>query len=514
MFSGHNELTQSGAVVYKFGVLALCTGLLTALATVGPADARGNVKHGKALAPVAKATAKSKAPASEAFRFLPPQEPFPESTVAKTDLAVGDLHATVTASDAGGVLPVGSSASVTITIKAAGGNRTAAVLVEAEGGEVLALSGGGAKASAVRAGLVADVALPASGSMTLNAEMGLKSGAKGADGKPRNRLRVTVLPQLGGRDETVFSWGLADCAGDYYAELQKILRSRREHMVPMLEAAFATDPELPGKWMFPTQITSPLRICKGAKGKKLATCTGATSAKSADKQAGKPEMDEPRVLQLANQILAMKGALPGFQKRAQPLRQVSNTLLNGLRVYMEQDAHPALCSGVDSMVGYYNDHTPLLRNTIAEGRNALPAAQKLAIAKVADLAKTPAASNSSSGSGVISAAVASEPAQAGYVATDLVDRIGKAILSAPDASETVSIQALPAKLEHMRALLDGAATVDLAPDKRTAALSALRLIEANLYLATAAKKYAGLDDAIYGTMSAITDAHKAKCVCQ
>ena len=498
--------------LHRLGVLALSVAVLASIVALSPADARGRSKRGAVPAVAAKSAAKTVAPAAEALQNLPPKDPFPEAAIAKTELSIGDLRATVSAGNAGGLLPVGGIAAATITITAAGGNRTAGVLVEAEGGEILALSGAGAKPSQVRAGLAADVLLSPTGSTVLNVEMGLKGGLRGADGKARNRLRVTMLPQKGGKDESILSWGLADCAGDYYAELQNIIETRRARMTPTLEAMFASSPDLPAKWMFTAQSTSPLLICKGGKGKKSAACTGLAAAKATNKQAQPAAWDEPRVLQLASDILASKGALPGFQKRAQPLRQVSNTLLTGLRVYMEQDAHPALCTGVDAMVSYYRDNTPFLRTALASGREALPAAQQLAMAKVAGLVGTPAAANG--GSGVISTAQAAEPVVSGYVATDLVDRIAKAILNATDASETAGIKELPAKLEHMRALLDGATTADLAADKRSSAVGALRLIEASLYIATAAKKYADLDDAIYGTMSAIADAHKAKCVCQ
>ena len=494
--------------LFRFSVVALTVALLAPMAMPAPADARGRSKRSAVPANAAK----SVAPAADAIQNLPPKDPFPETAIAKTELSVGDLRATVTASNAGGVLPVGGVAAAIITITAAGGNRSAAVLVESEGGEILALSGAGAKASPVRAGLAADVQLSPTGTTVLNVEMGLKGGPRGADGKARNRIRVTLLPQKGGKDDSILSWGLADCAGDYHAELQKIIGTRSEHMTPTLEAMFASSPDLPARWMFTAQSASPLLICKGAKGKKSAACTGLAAAKATNKQAQPATWDEPHVLQLASDILASRGALPGFQKRAQPLRQVSNTLLNSLRAYLEQDAHPALCTGVDAMVAYYRDHTPFLRTALSDGREALPSAQKLVMAKVAELAGPAVAANS--GSGVVSTAQAAEPSAAGYVATDLVDRIAKSILSATDASETVSIKELPAKLEHMRALLDGGGAAELAADKRSAAVGALRLIEANLYIATAAKKYADLDDAIYGTMTAITDARKAKCVCQ
>ncbi len=501
--------SASGSIALRrLGLIAAGVAFIATTIATLPADARSRKKRAKAAAVVEKSIAPDKATGSQA---LPPADPFPEDSPTKTQLSAGALTVTLTAADAGATLPVGGSAVVTLAIEAGGGNRSATILAESEGGEILGITGGDAEVSPIRGGLSAEIRLPASGAANLAIEMGLKGGARGADGQSRNRMRVTLLPQRGGKDESVLAWGLADCAGDYHAELQKIIGSRRDRMLPALEAAIAADPDISGKWMFPGQNNSPLLICKGAKGRKIAACTGATAANTKDVPDAEAAWDEAQVVQLASAVLATKGALPGFQKRPQPLRQVSFTLLNSMKNYMEQVPHPALCTGVEGMIGYYRDRTPNLRNTIASVKSALPAAQKLAIAKVAELGLAPAAANT--GSGVISAAVAAEPASS-YSAVDLVDQIGKAVLNATDGSETAAIKDLAPKLEHMRALMDGPTTADLAADKRTTALAALRLIEANRYIATAARKYADLDEAVYGTMSAVADAHKARCTCQ
>lgn len=488
-------------------VLAVGAGLLMGQFAHDPAMARG---RGKRLALPAQA-GKSVNPSASALQNLPPPEPFPDSASAKTELSIGDLHATVSPTDVGRVLPVGNSVAVTVAITGAGGNRTVAVLAEAEGGDILGITGAGARANKVRGGLAADIALNGSGNTNFVVEMGLKSGSKGPDGKPRNRLRLTLLPQKGGRDESVLAWGLADCAGNYYSELQKILGARRERMMSQIDLASTAEPELPAKWLFPAQSVSPLLICKGKKANLIAACASAMTAKSADSKTPPATWDEGRILQLAASVASMKGALPGFQKRIQPLRQASYTMLSQLRGYLEQNQHPALCSGVGNMIDYFYDRTTHVRTAISDAKEALPAAQALAKAKVAEFAGTSAAA---AGSGVISAANAAEASVSPYAANELIDRIGKAVLSATDASETAAIPDTIPKLEHLRALLDSPSTADLPADRHAAAISALRLIEANLYLAVAAKKFASLDDAIYGTMSAIRDAHKSTCVCE
>jgi hypothetical protein len=489
--------------------LALSVGLVSAALTFDSADARGRarVKRGAAAAPVAK----SVVPAAPAAK---PAEPFPETATAKPELIVGDLRASLSAAEAGTVLPVGSSAIVTLAIDAAGGNRTATVLAEAEGGEILFMSSGRLRAEKANGGMSMEIPLAAKGT-TVSIEMGLKGGTRGADGKSRNRMRVTVLPQKGGKDESVFSWGLADCAGDYYAELQKIDAAKAPVMIPTLEAAVAPLPGHAGKWIFSTPIASPLLICKGPKGQKIAACTGVVEVKNKNSKqpvADPATWDDKQVLQYASDIVANKGAVPGFQKRVQPQRQMAFTLIGNLRGYMEQSAHPALCTGVDQMVTYYNERTPNLRNGIAEARAVVPVAQKLAAAKVAELGPATAA-NGSAGSGVISVAVAAEPV-GGSPEGDMADRVGSVILSATDATETAAIKDVKAKLEHIRALLDAETTATLAEDKRTAAVAALRQIEAAFYISSIAKRYTDLEEVVYGTMRSIADAHKAKCVCQ
>jgi hypothetical protein len=476
--------------VRHLALVACGAALLATTLAISPADARRS-KRRAAPADIAKSSAPNQKPAALASQ--PPAEPFPETASAKTQLDANGLKASLSANDAGTTVPVGSSTVVTLAIEGSAGNRTATVLAEAEGGEILAITGSGAKSSPVRGGLSSDIRLPASGSANVSIEMNLRGGTRGADGKSRNRLRITLLPEKGGKDESILSWGLADCAGDYHAELRKILEVRRELMMPVLESAIAADSAITGKWIFPRQSTSPLLICKGAKGKKMAACTGATAANSKDLPDAEAAWDEPHVLQLANDILAFKGALPGFQKRGQPLRQVSFTLLNSLKNYMEQEPHPALCTGVEAMLGYYRDRTPNLRNTIASIKAALPAAQKLSVAKVAELGSAPATTASTA---------------------ELADHVAKQVLSATDASETSAITDPVTKLQHINALLDGETTKNMPVDKRSTALAALRLVEATLYIGAAAKKYTELDQAIYGTMTLVTDAYKSKCVCQ
>ena len=118
------------------------------------------------LAPPADAKSRSKQPAkaapvvvSPALTNLPPPDPFPADTTPKPDLAIGSLHAAVSASDSGVVLAVGSSGFVTVSVTDSGGNKSVTLLAESEAGDIRAISGRGVRTSKVRGGLAADVPL-------------------------------------------------------------------------------------------------------------------------------------------------------------------------------------------------------------------------------------------------------------------------------------------------------------------------------------------------------------------
>ena len=439
-------------------------------------------------------------------------EPFPADVAVKTELNVGALHAAIAVNDASSTLAVGSSAVVTVSITDAGGNRFVTLLAEADGGLIRSISGPGIATSPVRGGLAAEISLPASGGVSATVEFEAKAGHKDPSGFAHDRVRITLLPQKGGRDESIIGWQLSDCAGEYHAELQKVLQDQRPAMTGTLDAAMAKDPALPSTWYFPPSKSAMAASCKPHKGKKPVACVSQAAV-------GSPAPDEARILDLANQVLHDKGALPAYQHRTGALRQVSYTLLNGLRNYLEQSAHPALCSGVDAMLDYYKAHTPTLRSMIADSKQALATAQSMAAAKVAELtrvaaAQTPVVRPSSGGSGLVSVAMAAESPQAvSLIAANQADLVGRVVLRPADANALANDQDVFAKLQRLRGFLNGEATSDLPVERRSAALSALGMIEAGLYLDAAASKYGRIDNSIYGTMSAIKQAHAKACVC-
>lgn len=443
----------------------------------------------KKLPPHAKraVVAKAVAPASAI-----PAEPFSNDVPAKSELTVGGLHATLAADDLKTAIAAGGSAYLNVTIAEAGGNQQVSLIAEAEAGSIRSISGTGVKSSPVAGGLAAQIALPAKGSTNIAVEFALQVSGKGPDGRPRGRLRLTLLPQKGGRDVTIVALPVADCASDYKAELVKLDAERRQRMVSTLDAVAAAEPGLPSAWLFPpAKLAKPVVVaCKVQKGRKQAACPVAQLL-TGDATAS-PE--DAAIFERANAVQQQKGALPQFQHRTQPFRQASFTLLNSLRMYMEQDPHPALCNGVDYMIGYYQGRTSLVKSAIADAQGTLATAQSLAAAKVAAIAPK-----------------VSGPPQAD--ADELLDRIAGAVLPAVQASAFASLHGTWSKLAALRLAMTGAASPDLTPSRRAEAEAAASMIEASQYLAIAATKYSRLDETIYGTMSAIADAHKRTCVC-
>jgi len=434
------------------------------------------------------------AAAATAIDKPPPSEPFPDNLEAKTGFAIGALHATITQLDPGAVLPAGGSGFVTVIITDPGGNKQVTLLAEAESGQVGSITGANSHTAPVQGGIAAEIQLPAVGPTQVTVELVLKAGRPGPDRKPRGRLRLTLLPQKGGRDEAVVAWPLADCAGQYGTALKAILEGRRERMLGTLDAVSAIEPDAPTTWLFPPpKPASPVASCKPQGGKRPVGCV-APKAMLAKGAGTVPEVEEVRIFKLAGEVMTQKGALPQFQHRTQPLRQASYTLLSSLRLYMEQAPHPALCSGVDDMVHYYQGRTGLLRSTIDESERALVGARTMAAARVAALTGSPSP-------------------QAASSATELIDMAAGAVVSPVDVADVTHETTVWSKLRRLRALLDSPATADLPSGRRVETVSALSMIEASRHLEIAAGKFHRLDEIIYGTLSAIAEAHGRACVC-
>lgn len=443
---------------------------------------------------------------------LPPSAAFPADAPAKTELSAGPLKATLVVTSGAASRTVGDIARVDVLIPPSAGNGSATLLAETDGGEVISISGNKTRTGKTSAGQSVDLKLDQSGSNTVTIDLELKGGSRGADGKARSRLRVTLKSPTGAEDQGIISFGLIDCAGDYYAGLQKLLNDRRELMTTTIDAGQVTEPGFTGKWLFQPTSASPLLICKGKKAAKIPACAGVDEKKG--DTAEQPAMDERRILGVASVIMAVKGALPNFQKRSQAVRQSTFTVLSQVRAYMEQKQHPALCTAVPGMLDYFISRTEHVQRPIAEVKAALPAGQALAVAKVTAFASGTAATPAAAGgSGLITVANAAPAAVSAYSPNDLIDRLAKVALSSTDASDVSTTLNPIDKLHRVKTFLDDKATPGLTDDRRADFVGALRLIEANLYLAAGAEKYGKLDNAVYGTLNAVRDTYKANCTC-
>jgi hypothetical protein len=446
---------------------------------------------------------------------LPLAEPFPADAPVKSEFVVGDLRASIDLGNLAAPLSVGGTGVATVKITDPGGNKSVSLLAESETGKVESITGQGVRSAPAAGGQSAQIPLPANGPISVFIAVGLQGGDTGPDHKLRSRLRLTLLPEKGGHDEAIVSWPLADCAGDYKRQLSRIIDERRGQMTGTLDAISAPEPSWPATWLFaPLKPAAKLAACRPASRKMAAKCSLAAPAKLTV-SSDSPSRDEARVLELAGAILRERGALPQFQRHTQPLRQASFTMLNSLRLYMDQDPHPALCNGVDYMLQYYQTRTGLLRSTIDETKAALDRAKAFAAVRLGDLkrlASAPGTGQQLASNDPAPAAV-SAPGLADSSPAGLAGEVGRAILPAADFADLEADKDALSKLRRLKALLAGPSTATLSPDSRAVAVEALGMIEAAHYLGTAVPKYNRLDEAIYGTMSAIGSAHKDACVC-
>jgi hypothetical protein len=431
--------------------------------------------------------------------------PIPPDAPAKDMLRVGGVTAKISQIGSDTLQPVGISTFVNVTVTSA--SDPAAVLLRAEldGASLKAVAGRGLQAKAFPSGSDVRFKLDRNASTAIGFEIAL-GGVKDASDKPNGRLRLTLGTGAPGvaPDSAVLSWQVTDCAGNYYTRLQSILTDRQERMSKALERAVAFEPSIGPTWIFPRKAGAVLiNGCAGRRGSKSQACAKANAPATSPDEAL-----ENKLMALAERVEAARGALQEFQRRSGALRQVSWSLLNGLRIYLQQQANPALCSGVEDMLDYYLRNTPTLRATIAEAGEALLSAKELAKRKVDAFAQAAAVTSAQGDSTAVPPSDGHE-----FRPDDLIRRVARLMFSTADAATLEGMEDIKPELQKVKALLDGGAAADKSEQMRAAAISALRTIEATNYLSSAYAKFHDIDESIFGTMSAISEAHKQTCIC-
>lgn len=470
---------------------------------------------------------------------LPKGPAIPVDAPNKLALESGTARAILLPETAGARISLGSSAFTSVMVSGTG---SVDLLAEADGGEIADFSGDGARVEDTGSGRRLRANLD-NGPLQLLLELRAAPGGTEIAGKPHNRIRLTLLGAGGGSpDSSVLSWELADCSRDYYAALDAIHRERDEIMVNAIDTILAGDETLPGQWLFAkpgagattadAQTKTAAKQCKkSAKrndyitGEKVSRCLDSKANSTLDPTLMSGDlvsdlMPIGEISALADNFVRSQLSSRAFEKK-KVLRVISHQLLGSLRIYLAQKHHPALCSGTNTMLDYYEENSSPLRDGTARMRFAAASAALHASEAVTRLLPGTAGLGSTSQAEASSASLMTPAAAAVGVSLPslrkLIGTVARSVLSPADAGLVDDADALVA-LQRFRMVLDLqmeelATTGAVSGSRIGAAHEALGMIEAAAYLEKASWRFEQMSDAGFGTAEQIRAAHAKTCTC-
>lgn len=450
-------------------------------------------------------------------------------------LTAGELRAEIYDSGQAGPQAVGSSAFASIKIKMNGTfeapkgknkkrSKTPAgpgpiIELEAPSGEISNITGENVTPALSGSSATAQIArLQPGEETTVLVEMRLKAPA----GEQINALKITLKDPNGAASNTAeLKWMARDCAGDYYRELQMIAASGGTQLSKLLTELRSPDKSLPRASLFRT--TTPAssgggrcvrykrrwdpyesgyrRVCVRYKGGENIEETASTEVSS---------KDEREILQRAGAFLRSGGADPKLARNGS-LEWVTGKVASDLRGYLEQPAHPALCTGAKQFTDYYlkqsaglKSHAESIINLAAKSREL--AADKVARAKE-DIEQLAAGHP---GAGMAPLPISERAKEEGL--KQLILALAQYAGLSPESKEALSQSTDElGMLKVMKDALDAKGEDDKVMAK--VVRSGLAFVEAAVHLTIAEGKYQAVKTKFIGGFENIRAAHDKFCVC-
>jgi hypothetical protein len=344
----------------------------------------------------------------------------------------------------------------------------------------------------------------------------------------------------------------SDCAGPYHEALTGIRDRKAQQLSEVPRLVRTADASLPGRWLFSAGLVAQSRPHVRERGKNRfcaepmrrrgrAHCVRREpQERRAQHGLSEPTAEELRVVRFVDDFVRARGAAPEFAKRGRH-NWLVNRITTDLKAYISQPRHPFLCSGAKDMLDYFVGEMKALRRRIddvAANHNAALDLARARIAMLQDLTRDAASGNAdlvgqSPGQGATASEHATSsahlPAPArlpalGEGATEhksasiyvpLVGELFRLIgaheppaTPAPDDPEF----SLHQRLEQAGKALDSVGH-RLSREVREAALAALRMVEAGVYAEMLHARYRALEEAIFGTIAEVREAHAKNCTC-
>lgn len=340
---------------------------------------------------------------------------------------------------------------------------------------------------------------------------------------------------------------IAQCGVAFDASLKALLARPSPQPVPTAKVVRSPMPELTGRWSFHDagdrrrqrddlgRLVEGNQVCVEELSRGGRTRCGRWEARPEGAEAPvpvpQPTREETRVIGAISELVANKGAPPEFLSNGR-YTIMTERVAADLEGFMAQEPHPAICSGVDELVDFFNEKLAPLKKRIdvvseLTRRSLEPIAPRVAALRASLAPPAPPltveANNAlASGASVIAAPVAAAPSKA--------PASGNAPASQPTTprawlaevaglvltpADSASVRDQPTPLAGLRrmAQLMGEGKSTVSPGARANAKAALRDIEAAIYVEMLGQRYRDLDQALFGTMDEVRGAHRKHCTC-
>lgn len=339
-----------------------------------------------------------------------------------------------------------------------------------------------------------------------------------------NRLKVTLRSPEGeagpASDSTVLTWRVANCAGAFHAALIKIRDGRGQGIEAALKAAQSADRSRPGRWLFrpKTQRTVVRRVCRRWSrsrdfwsGAARRHCVRYGTVRKTVSRAANLPKEERDIYRFASAFVSTRGT-DRLMRKDRDGGWVTRKVGLDLRRYLNQEVHPALCTGAVQFTDYYRGKLGGVGERAEQVFDFAQRSQALAASKVANV-RAALKSDPGGHPGWGAAPLALTGPEAGRSLHEFVIELaalaGDADLRGRVADSADAFAALRLMDQALRR-----GSLGLAKETLGAFRHALGAIEAADYIAAIERKYRLLQHAVDGSISAVRKAHGTHCRCR
>lgn len=362
-------------------------------------------------------------------------------------------------------------------------------------------------------------------SRKITVELLLKGGGTGLERErdSTNRLKIT-LRAAGGEDDAtdsaVLSWSVADCASGFYAELVSIRDRNAEAMGAALKAARSRSAGRPGSWLFapPAYRSGRKRVCVrwsrrwSSRYKRYrSVCRRYRTVRRAAPTVAGVTADQRAIYRFASPYIRSR-AVDRQLSRQQHHGWVSHRVAADLKGYLQQEKHPAICTGAIEFVDYFSERMQEVRERGGQFSAKLAQVGTLVPGLVADAREAVKADpGGHPGWGIAPLHLQGSGAERSPI--DLIADLAALAGDAAPLEEIRQADDVFAALKIMKSFERDGGLKPLSKTTRASVRHALSLIEAGDYIGTVHGHYAAIEQSIVGSLTAVRKAHSEHCTC-